>query len=577
MMDDFIVLKLNSSFAEEINHHVSCFLDLTDEIILRICRYLSPAYVLNSFYIPDKPQLRIHNLICNYYKEIKFDQITNNEYKYFMNLLCHLNFPLRPQSLILSNEHINCLIQRFFCFTPTNIIQSIFDHLKNLTLIDCSQEDLQLMYLGEIDFSKIQHLHLTVQKTKQYQDKDLIEEDYISLNQFLVNKEMPLLETISIEFNNGLILSKSLTSYLTVQNVNLFLQTIDDLYILLDGLVPNVQTMTVHLIQPRLLTCDPPTRTSSYHQLTKFALLEHRIGLVVDDLKYVFGFMPNLNELTLSVRDTSDPIFCHGPSIESILNEYLPNLGKFDYTMTHRINEEDQEFIQCYCQWPMNIIFYENEDCKWVHIYSSPWPSNKNDQRRLPLVESGCYTTIDSTIERPQYIDHLLISKKNEFYDLEKIFCRTKKITTSLSIDIQLPLRISTIILTKKFAIDSIKSCVHPFVHHLIIQHRLIDEKELIDFAHQFPNIKYLEMLFPLKKSSYISCLTKLFSRNNQIGNYNYFPKLNHFSTDLCFELFKKFNTSEELFDWCIQNTDLKYHPYTFYVDLAVSTMSFWF
>ncbi|CAF4442859.1 unnamed protein product, partial [Adineta steineri] len=113
------------------------------------------------------------------------------------------------------------------------------------------------------------------------------------------------------------------------------------------------------------------------------------------------------------VRDTSDPIFCHGPSIESILNEYLPNLCKFDYTMTHRINEEDQEFIQCYCQWPMNIIFYENEGCKWVHIYSSPWPSNKNDQRRLPLVKSGCYTTIDSTIQRPQYIDHLLISKKN--------------------------------------------------------------------------------------------------------------------------------------------------------------------
>ncbi|CAF1539029.1 unnamed protein product, partial [Adineta steineri] len=45
-----------------------------------------------------------------------------------------------------------------------------------------------------------------------------------------------------------------------------------------------------------LKACDPPTRTSSYHQLIKFALLEHRIGLVIDDLKYVFGFMPKLNE-----------------------------------------------------------------------------------------------------------------------------------------------------------------------------------------------------------------------------------------------------------------------------------------
>ncbi len=69
-------------------------------------------------------------------------------------------------------------------------------------------------------------------------------------------------------------------------------------------------------------------------QLTEFTLLESSNELINDNIKWILGFIPNLNKLTLSIRDTSDPLFCHGPNFESILTQFLPNLRQFDYTMT---------------------------------------------------------------------------------------------------------------------------------------------------------------------------------------------------------------------------------------------------
>jgi hypothetical protein len=65
---------------------------------------------------------------------------------------------------------------------------------------------------------------------------------------------MPCLDIVSIEIPDGLKFSKSLKSHQILRNVNLILQTIDDLYVLLDGLVPNVQKMIIQLCQSRLLS-----------------------------------------------------------------------------------------------------------------------------------------------------------------------------------------------------------------------------------------------------------------------------------------------------------------------------------
>ncbi|UJR19834.1 hypothetical protein I4U23_022967 [Adineta vaga] len=579
MIDDFVLLKLNSTSAKDIDNHVTTFLDLSDQILLQICRYLSSAYILFSFYTPEHAEFRLHRLICNYYKKIKFDQINNNEYNYIRSLLCYSSTTFRPESLVLSNEHINCLIERFFSDIPFDILHSIFYYLKELKLIHCSQANLRFLRSYERILSQLESLHINIRQELINDDDDeslafdtdVNEECYISLARFLFNSEMFSLHTISIEYHYGIILNKSLIPHQTLRNVNLFLQTIDDLFILLDGLIPNVQTMIIHLIQPRILACNFPIKTSTCLQLTKFSLFEHRIGLLFNDLKIIFSFMPNLIDLTLSIRDTPDPSFCHGSLLESILKEYFPRLHSFDYTMTHRIIREITSLIN-FTQWSMNSVNYINESDKWIHLYSYPWPSNKDDQRRLPLVQSGCYTTVKSDVKRAQYIDHLLITKANEFDDLYQYFIRTKTLTTGSMVHRKLPSRISKLILTKYFPIlTSSQICIQPTVRHLIVERRLTDENELIDFAYQFPNVQYFEILFPSDHISYNTCLKRLFDRNEKISLLS---KLFHFTTQISYV---EFASKEKLFDWLIQNTYLKYHPYAFYVHLTLSKMFIWF
>ncbi|CAF2835513.1 unnamed protein product [Rotaria sp. Silwood2] len=194
--------------------------------------------------------------------------------------------------------------------------------------------------------------------------------------------------------------------------------------------------------------------------------------------------MSNIIKLTLSIRDTFDSQFCHGPTMELILTEYLPYLRQFDYTMTYRIN--DELLIEDFVRWPMNVTHYFNENSKWIHIYSLPWPSNKNDQRRLPIVENGYKTLIGSDIK------HLNITKSDELIQLESYFHRV--------------------------SIGSIRSIVQTYIRHLTVERRLFDEQELFSLAHQYPNVKYLHLLFPLNHSLFLRCFQVLFSMDGNSG-----------------------------------------------------------
>ena len=84
---------------------------------------------------------------------------------------------------------------------------------------------------------------------------DYLQTCNILINQLLFNeKQISSLHTINYQIYNGLLLSKcSLISHDNLRNVNLVLQTCDDLYILLDGLFPNVQTMIIKLFQSKTL------------------------------------------------------------------------------------------------------------------------------------------------------------------------------------------------------------------------------------------------------------------------------------------------------------------------------------
>jgi hypothetical protein len=96
------------------------------------------------------------------------------------------------------------------------------------------------------------------------------------------------------------------------------------------------------------------------------------------------------------------------------------------------------------------LFFYENDNCGWIHIYSLPWPSSKEDKRQLPVVKDGYNRSVRSDVEQYEYIKDVTITTVNQLIELKRHFRRVCQITTRLPIDIQLPLRISKLILTKE-------------------------------------------------------------------------------------------------------------------------------
>ncbi|CAF5135818.1 unnamed protein product, partial [Rotaria sp. Silwood1] len=73
--------------------------------------------------------------------------------------------------------------------------------------------------------------------------------------------------------------------------------------------------------------------------------------------------------------------------------------------------------------------------------------------------------------------------------------------------------------------INSISS--QPFIRHLIIQRRLTDETEIPILAQQYPNVRYLQLLFPLEKSAFLHCFKTLFSYDDDTYEKFYFwPEL---------------------------------------------------
>ncbi|CAF2729715.1 unnamed protein product [Rotaria sp. Silwood2] len=152
----------------------------------------------------------------------------------------------------------------------------------------------------------------------------------------------------------------------------------------------------------------------------------------------------------------------------------------------------------------MNIVFYEHENARWIHLFSVPWPSNRQDQRKVPIINGKYNISVTSDVKYTHYINHVNITTNDEMLKINEKFNRVRELTTCLSIDRKLPRHITRLILT----ISSMMSTSQEHICHLIVERRLTDENEIQKLAHQFPNVEYLELLFPFGKII-ISSLTR--------------------------------------------------------------------
>ncbi len=84
------------------------------------------------------------------------------------------------------------------------------------------------------------------------------------------------------------------------------------------------------------------------------------------------------------------------------------------------------------------------------------------------------------------------------------------------------------------------------------------------NYARQFPNVKYLELLFTKEKSLFINCLKSLFSFDAKQDKRCYWPELIHFSTSVVYKQFESIYNASNLHLWLIENVHLKYASHSF-------------
>ena len=155
-----------------------------------------------------------------------------------------------------------------------------------------------------------------------------------------------------------------------------------------------------------------------------------------------------------------------------------------------------------------------------------------------------------SNVEQSEYMKDIMITTANELIELKTRYRRACEIRTCLPTDIELSLRILKVIFAQQtreiffiyekcdldlFVLDiiSVNSIVQPFVPHVIVKRRLTDEKEISILDHQFPNVEYLRMSFPIERTLSIRCFQTLFNVDeNVIANRRLWKKLKSISIE---------------------------------------------
>ncbi|CAF5135995.1 unnamed protein product, partial [Rotaria sp. Silwood1] len=131
---------------------------------------------------------------------------------------------------------------------------------------------------------------------------------------------------------------------------------------------------------------------------------------------------------------------------------------------------------------------------------------------------------------------------------------------TDILIDLALPERIREITFTKRIFTSTTNIIVQPFVRHLVVQYCLIDAEEISNFAHRFPNVKYLELLFPSNKNLFLECFQTLFSVYDYIdAKRRFWSYLISFSTRFFYNGLHNNLTNFDVHYWLTRNTDLKF------------------
>ncbi len=326
---------------------VTRFNDLPNKILLIICGYLGPAHVLEAFSIYNE---RLFSCIFEYRKNIDLTKCSYADFKYFLHILAK-DF-LRPSRIIISNGRILTQIESFFNICITSMKFS-FKDVHHLSILECTESVFYEIYLGLNRFKSLQSLYIVQSTSTKSQSpmNYLIDE---RSRQRIFNSLKRLTE-LELTTNNGIILDKQLCPNTHLKKLIISLQTIDDLYILLDGLTPNLTVLHVTICQSNVgkrssLPASWPRQYMS--QLMEFQLIiNENVPFNFDQLHNIVMPLKKLDELTLIVKEwiSDNQEFIEGHQLETLIHPFMPELY-YLFCSIKTTNDIDMQVIDFICE-----------------------------------------------------------------------------------------------------------------------------------------------------------------------------------------------------------------------------------
>ncbi|CAF0765754.1 unnamed protein product [Adineta steineri] len=310
---------------------------LPDELLLSICRYLSSADVLFSFYGLNS---RLSQTISGYYQHVVIAKLPYTQFHCICtSILPHIG--LNISSLVISNQWKGVLSTLFLNYFSDKM-SLIFPQLKHLTFISFNSNSLKLFLNSLQNLPQLRGINLCFQYDGSI-DSDgsetlldrLFSANNNRLNSILFDDES-IIFSVDDEICNRF--------YSNIQKLSLDIKTLCDLHQLLT-ILPQLISITVTInedssIPDNISTCTP------VHSLKELQLQSFSPSWSYDELESVLKRIPNVKILSISIETYDD--------------ERLIDGKKFKYIDEHRQKIENDPL--------RHLLEYPTDDIDFIRI-----------------------------------------------------------------------------------------------------------------------------------------------------------------------------------------------------------------
>jgi hypothetical protein len=240
---------------------------------------------------------------------------------------------IHPTTIIVSNAQ---LIKQIEIFLERIIPSIIYDlgHVHHLSLLECPINKLFSINLYLAKFKSLETLKIVQSIPNDDQSPtsySILEE----LTYLIFYNSFKMLNELHLIIHDGLILGKQLPPNQNLKYLTIILQNVNDLYVLLDGLVPNLIVLNVTLCesdieQQFLLPKSWPLKSMSHLKTLQLTTGEI-VKFTFDELCNIVIPLIQLNILTLYIKQwvSDDQGFINGNQLYMLFEQFLPKLDYF--------------------------------------------------------------------------------------------------------------------------------------------------------------------------------------------------------------------------------------------------------